>query len=561
MSEFAEAADLLERHAGALRPAGRIEWVRENRRVAGPYGTWTRLDFESWPFQRALYEETSREIVVRKATQLGASEWGITEALYAADALGARSLYVLPVEKPMAADFSKDRIAPAIKHSPLAARVGDVDNVGLRSVGSGWLYLRGSQTEAGLSSVPADALIVDELDFCNQANLPAAERRLGASRLGWTRWIGVPTIAARGIDEKWAASDRHRWLVTCPPCGYEQPLTWEDNVDVEQGARVCGSCRAPLPAEAIAGGRWVAERPGQPLRGYHMSKLMRPQLDLSELVAKSLEAAAGKVEAFRRLDLGEPYTAPGAKLTIEDLAAAIERSVAAGHATPRFGDRPPDELPGACVVGVDVGGNYLRVWIDELLAGKTMRCVWAGTFREGADSGFGQLHALLAHPRVRRCVVDSLPEERLTRELCQRFPKTYRATYSIDPKHPRDIDVDEETKTVKVKRTEALDKFFAALRSGDEQVPPALEALPDAFDELGELVRVTMPDSQGNPVARYSGDGADHLAHAGSYARVAAWIAGHGRGETTVTSPAKARLPGVGAGVRLPSAATVSRRR
>jgi len=126
----------------------------------------------------ALYQDEAPEIVVLKSAQVGVSEYLISMALWAVDTqAGDRGvgLYVFPAIAQVS-DFVRARVDPAIEESAyLAARVRPVkgvltssskfaDNVGLKRVGKGYLYFRGSNASAGLKSVDADIVVYDEVD-------------------------------------------------------------------------------------------------------------------------------------------------------------------------------------------------------------------------------------------------------------------------------------------------------------------------------------------------------------------------------------------------------------
>src|SRR5829696_2336078 len=85
-------------------------WLPEPKR-----GT---LDFDRFPFQRELYEQGSgeREVVIKKATQVGISALAIRWAMYWADQCGLTSLYVFPYQRQLA-DFSDTRIRRVIEAS------------------------------------------------------------------------------------------------------------------------------------------------------------------------------------------------------------------------------------------------------------------------------------------------------------------------------------------------------------------------------------------------------------------------------------------------------------
>jgi len=257
------------------------------------------LDFDRFPFQRELYEQGAqgREVVIKKATQVGISAFCIRWAMYWADQAGLTSLYVFPHQRQLA-DFSTTRIRPAIEGSEyLRGRVasGSVQSAMLKQIGSGYLYLRGSESAADLQAVDADALVLDEYDLLHADNIPDAERRLGASDHGLICRVGVPSLPGFGIAELYASSDRRRWHVRCQSCGEWQPLTFGENIDVQALERVCRRCRRRLD---VAEGEWVPEFPDRDIRGYHVPRLIVPRLDVKALLRDSGHTDPARRQAF-----------------------------------------------------------------------------------------------------------------------------------------------------------------------------------------------------------------------------------------------------------------------
>jgi hypothetical protein len=131
--------------------------------------------------QRELYEQwmaIDREACFLKATQTGISTLAIRFALYHTDVHGHVCLYTFPTDTTLR-DFSRQRIRPVIRASRhLLERipVSAIDNVGLRQVGAGWLFCRGTQRP--IESIDADVVVFDELDYSDQENIEASERRV-----------------------------------------------------------------------------------------------------------------------------------------------------------------------------------------------------------------------------------------------------------------------------------------------------------------------------------------------------------------------------------------------
>lgn len=480
-----------------------IEWALRVPEMRGP------LNFTRWPFQRELYEQgfDDKQLVVMKATQLGVSAWLVRWALCWADMHGARVLYVFPRERQLL-DFSDARIRPLILGDYLRTRVpaASVQNKALKSVGLGLVYFRGSEAEAGLESIDADALALDEHDLLVQQHIPIAERRVGGQdSLGLIRRIGFPTISDHGIHREFKKTDQRRWFVRCEHCGDRQPITWAQNVDLERKIRVCRTCRkGPLD---VACGEWVAEHPDRDIRGYHVTKLILPD---ENIVERLIEASEDRVEFKRQIffnrDLGEPWEGLGARLTPAMIAAAQRQGLV--QQTGYDGDN-------LVVMGVDVASvRALNVWISERFPDERGRVLHVAT----AES-FDEVAKLMDRFSVHMAAIDHLPEGRLARAFANRFLGRVFIVHYAGEQQKDVMTVDQTQFRASVRRTEAIDAVQERIRSQREHLPMDL---PTGFVEgMCSNVRSVEQDDVGRVKVLYRADGPDDWMQAGVYAIVA----------------------------------------
>ena len=159
----------------------------------------------------------------------------------------------------------------------------------------GQLYLEHAGSPARLKSTSVKLLIVDELDeFADNlqgGDDPVAllEGRTSAfSAVSRRLYISTPTIKGRSrIEELYEDSDRRRYYVPCPECGHEQPLEWrglqwiaDEHKQIKSVSYVCRECGVLIDehhkTKMLENGRWVAENPGHPRRGYTLNGLYYP---------------------------------------------------------------------------------------------------------------------------------------------------------------------------------------------------------------------------------------------------------------------------------------------
>ncbi|MCL5942764.1 MAG: phage terminase large subunit family protein, partial [Actinobacteria bacterium] len=191
-----------------------FDWTLAHRLIDGePFA------FAGHEYLRGIYADESPSLVIRKAAQMGASEYAISRALHFAISRGGRTVYFFPTDNDVG-EFSRDRFAPAVQESDyLKALVRDTDTAGLKQIGRGSIYFRGTRSRTRMKSVPADFVIFDELDEMLPANVVLAEKRLGHSEWGWLLKLSTPSLPEYGIDAVFQETDQRYWVLKCPGCG------------------------------------------------------------------------------------------------------------------------------------------------------------------------------------------------------------------------------------------------------------------------------------------------------------------------------------------------------
>jgi len=477
-------------------------------------------------------------LVIQKSAQVGVSELLVNLALWAADTEYAgrgNVLFLMPTQNQMD-DFAQARLDRALQDSPYLRerlqpeppRRKGADSKRLKRLGNGAIYLRGADSKRQIASVDADLVILDEFDQMEEGVIELARRRLASSSKGLLRIGSTPRYPEAGINALYLRSDQRRYYLPCPHCELEQPLTWDDNVDVKSAQVVCCSCRKPIDVKAP--GRWVPQAPGNDgVHGYHLSRLYSPWANMKEMVEASQATTPVALQEFQNSDLGEAFAPPGGGLSLDVLNRCR-------------GDYSFDDYAGQpCDMGVDVGLK-LHVVIRERRDPERDRSDGPGSGRPrlwfaGQVDGFPKLEALMERYNVRRCVVDSTPELHLAREFAVRHKgRVWLAQYGRQqPGHDRRRGGTGEPDRYVVNRPEVLDETFQRFRDGVVQLPrdagklggPVKQGYGEYYRELLALKRTLERDEQGNFVARWLDSGRDdHFAHAEAYCLLAGKSAG-----------------------------------
>lgn len=519
--------------AGEARRMDFLEWC-----LPIPEPKTGPLNFKQFPMQPEMYRlfgSAARDVVVRKCTQVGISSLSVRYGLYSADRDGNTVLYVFPTEGDVY-DFSDARVTPMIDQSEyLSRRRGDPYNKGLKRVGVGLVYFRGSENKRGLDSVDADVLILDEYDTLNQNNIPDAERRLsGVTSKGLIRRVGVPSLPEYGIASKYDVSDRRKWLVPCTRCehvgedqetkellrtdglpnggrGFQEVSFWR-NVDKKNVAIVCQWCGEPID---VSQGIWVAQQPDGELPGFHVSRLIVPGMPLKGIIEASEKTAPSEIEAFYNKDLGLPYVAKESRLAPEDIYAAQSQAESWWGGPMLMVGGYDGANP--VTMGIDMASERAMSYrISELLSPTHKRALSIGETDDPEE-----LVRLMDRYRVTMCVIDSRPETRIARRLAGAFPgRVYLNSYTTDAKQA--FVVDDALWTVHVDRTVAIDAMVELVRKQHNLLPAVL---PDGYvaQMTANVRRVKVLDENtGRIRVQWESTRADDYAHAEVYDVIAA---------------------------------------
>lgn len=376
------------------------------------------------PFLKEIMECLSptspvQEIVFMKSAQIGGSEAGFNWLGYIIDRCPGPTMMVQPrVED--AERVVKQRIGPMLRETPVLkgklrqAKAQDdaSDTILVKEFPGGFLLSTGANSGAGLRSMPAKNIFMDEIDaYPADVDGEGDPVQLAAKRASTfpRRKVfknSTPTYKnASNIEAAYEASDKRRYHVPCPHCSAMQWLKWrqlkwsklpDGRPDPASVRYECEACREPIAEHhktaMLRGGRWVAEHPGRPVAGFHVNALYSPLgwFSWAEAVVDWYRAQGdpNKLKAFINTVLGETYEVKG-----EDTPEW--RSVYNRRETYQMGIVPRRAvmLTAACDVQKDrlevtvVGWNRKEAWVvaHEEIAGDTSEPITKGPWPKLAE--------------------------------------------------------------------------------------------------------------------------------------------------------------------------------
>lgn len=523
-----------------------LDWTLAKRPYLGPSRPFNLSDHL---YLKGIYQCTTKEIVLMKASQMGASEWLIGYAAHACDQRLANVIYVFPTETHVS-DFSTARLGPAIESSEYLNQIvvdgstsGGLrgsDKIALKRLRDRFWYFRGGKVQPDgkapqLKSVDADVLIFDEVDEIDSRAIEIGRKRLGHARadLGNVLFVSTPTYPGVGIHAEFLESDQRRWFIRCEHCGERQYLEidqcvyeWDDlgrpsewhGRDENRAWLACRECGKEL--DRLADGEWVAEFPDQERAGFHLTKLFSAQNQILTIVKNLDTVDQDKLREAYNQDLGLPFSPRGGSLDSERLDACRRN----------YGHGP--DLFHTCYMGVDVGTKVLHVIVRTLQDKQTgeTRQLYAG------EVTWEHLPNIVKIYRPKTVVIDAMPETTKAREFQEKYPRnmvwlSYYPQLVQGSRKEDNFVVNPKDKTVLLDRTRIMDETLAGFYGMSSTLPANARGIRDYYKQMMASIRTTTEDAHHTLVTRYITVGADHYAHAEVFCLAASKIR-YGQGWT-----------------------------
>lgn len=259
----------------------------------------------------ALSDPMIETVVMMSSAQVGKTEI-LNNAIGFFISQDPSPMLVVQPTLDMAQTWSKDRLAPMLRDTPILAglvkdpRSRDSGNTTLHKIfAGGHVTACGANSPSSLASRPVRVVFCDEVDrypvSAGTEGDPVSLARKRATTF-WNRKVflcSTPTNkGASRIESSYEESDQRKFHLDCPDCKYEQTLKWGqvrwDTDKPESAKYVCEECGSLWDdnqrAKAIKKGRWIASKPTGKIAGFHLSALYSPWSPLEDGVRDFLEA-------------------------------------------------------------------------------------------------------------------------------------------------------------------------------------------------------------------------------------------------------------------------------
>lgn len=319
---------MLARCVATLKPPPELtlsQWADRYRMLSAESSAEPgRWHTDKAPYQREIMDAIGdahiRRVVIMCAAQLGKTELLLNILGYFM-AYAPAPILVMQPTLDMGQTFSKDRLAPMIRDTPVLRGLVDVksryagNTILKKNFPGGHITIVGANSATGLASRPIKVLLADEVDrYPGSAGtegdpLSLAQKRQTTFWDKKTVMVSTPVIKGHSrIETEYNQSTREEWNVPCPECGHYQPFVWANLIfdpddlqkEIVYKCECCGCVANEYRwKQQSQQGRFVAENHGAETRGFHLNTLASTFCGWKEIVQKFIVAK-------EQLDQGNP---------------------------------------------------------------------------------------------------------------------------------------------------------------------------------------------------------------------------------------------------------------
>ena len=280
-------------------------WADRHRKLSqGTSVKPKRWRTKTAPYQReimdAVNEAGVEEVIIMSSAQMGKTELILNIIGYYIDYDPSLILCLQPTIE-MANIFSKDRLAPMIRDTPVLRREvrsfkASVNPMLHKVFPGGHIIMEGANCAAGIVLHPFKIVLMDEID---RFPIKFAENQTTEFRNRKKIKVSTPTIKGRSqIEKEYLESSREEWCVPCPCCGRYQPYEWGRIrfSDVTMECKFCGEYFSEVEWKE-GKGKWIASVPEvRRKRGFHINELASPWRKWTDIIVAFQEANRELIE-------------------------------------------------------------------------------------------------------------------------------------------------------------------------------------------------------------------------------------------------------------------------
>jgi hypothetical protein len=177
------------------------------------------FSFDDHKYMIPLYMDTSKEIILQKAAQMGATIYELTELLHFAMFNEAVKTCLFFPTGDGIIKLSRDRMTPLLaSNKQLSEAVEDTDTLGYKKIGkSSALYLQHLGGIASKDSTPFDMISFDEVRLLKAADIDQARERISHSTHKIVRMVSTAGMPNGDINRQFLRGTQNYWHTRCFP--------------------------------------------------------------------------------------------------------------------------------------------------------------------------------------------------------------------------------------------------------------------------------------------------------------------------------------------------------
>jgi hypothetical protein len=381
-----------------------------------------------------------------------------------------------------------------------------VDNLRLKRIGAGTLWLLGLQKRADVKSIPLDAYILDEVDEVDQTLALWLRDRLLHSSFKRIIELSQPSVPDWGINAHYELSDQKSWQLRCPRCREWHILEeeWPRCLVHHKGQEwriVCLHCGARLrEGRAPVQAQWVPAHPGREISGYRFSQLYGPATTAAYLASlwAPCERSRDAKENFYNSILGLPFAGDKQPLSVEVVnKASGDWPLGLRGFLSRLPEDARPLILGAADIGDVIHAGLFVFFQDKLHLVELQRL----TDRRGADGtvdlAWDQLYRLFASCHF--AVIDGRPDHSQALKLGRAMGRRLALAYFKGEQFVLGAEDDGTGQLVTIvtqERTTAIDDMADLVKHGDLRLPnPKLDEMGLLRRHCAKLVKKPNPNT------------------------------------------------------------------
>lgn len=395
------------------------------------------LDFDTHRYLLPIYMDNSKEIVWRKAAQLGATVYMLLRVLWWLEKNQGRKAGLYFPTKEGVENLSKDRLTPMIDSCPSISKIcTEEDKLGLRRIGISSFYLYHLGGRASKDSIPLDFMAFDEVRLCNPKDIDQALERMAHSKFKYKVLMSTSGFPNVDIDARFQLGTQHCWISACgcsngcnlattfPNC-----VVYDDPKRPKEVYLRCPVCKYEI--KDPQNGKYIPHNPGADYNSYAVSQLVSKYISPKEIW--DFYNRTTNMSEFFNSKLGLPF--------IDEINRGVTRDQLNGCVDSTMSWYQNSGAKEHTVMGVDQGLDYLVAVLADINPDGTKKRIRHVEVIERSNpyyyennepvSPYNRLHAIMKDFNVGMAVIDGMPNFSEALQFAQQYPgKVFLANYA-----------------------------------------------------------------------------------------------------------------------------------